>query len=354
MRPVVFGILIFLGLEGISSATTFECQTAFQRIEDRRRLVEFYLERITKTPVLVVGDLMLDHSIYGEGSKRSPEANVPDLSKCGESFCPGGAANVAMNLKSLGAPVKLIGVVGVDRSASTLKEILIKNRFDLSGFVLSLNRPTTTKMRIISNGDHFVRLSDESREPISDSEAEKLLKEIQRAHPSVIVISDYGKGIFRPDFTQTIIAHARAKGIPVIVDPKGTDYSKYAGAWLIKPNRKEAEEALKISLRSLSDEDLVLALQQLKQNYNLSEAMITLSERGLGLLDQAENFVHLPAQASEVVDVTGAGDTVTAVTASALGARMNLVDAAWLASRAAAIAVHSPGTYAVTPKDLLP
>ncbi|MCB1751332.1 MAG: bifunctional D-glycero-beta-D-manno-heptose-7-phosphate kinase/D-glycero-beta-D-manno-heptose 1-phosphate adenylyltransferase HldE [Gammaproteobacteria bacterium] len=296
--------------------------------------------------VLVVGDLMLDRYWQGPAARISPEAPVPVVRVDQVEERPGGAANVALNMRSLGVQVRLAGVVGEDDAGLILEKCLRE-----SGVECLLQRtascPTITKLRVISRHQQLIRLDFEQSlgtVDISDMQAHCLQTV---AGCSALVLSDYAKGTLqRP---QELIEAARIAQIPVLVDPKGTDFERYAGATLLTPNLAEFES---IVGHCGSDRILVERGEQLRQRLRLNALLITLGERGMLLLPGEGEALHLPTRARDVFDVTGAGDTVIAVLAAGVAAGMTVVDAAGLSNLAAGMVVAKLGAGSVTLTEL--
>jgi D-beta-D-heptose 7-phosphate kinase/D-beta-D-heptose 1-phosphate adenosyltransferase len=296
--------------------------------------------------VLVVGDLMLDRYWHGPTSRISPEAPVPIVHVRDIEERPGGAGNVALNIAMLGAQSTVLGLTGDDDAANALEKNLqaagVKTRF-----VRLDENATVTKLRVISQHQQLIRLDFEDGfigKDISGQEAEfvKLLDQ-----HDVVVCSDYGKGALRN--VQSLIALCREKNIPVLIDPKGTDFDRYSGASLVTPNLSEFEA---VAGTCANEAELVRKGQQLCVQYNFDALLITRSEHGMTLIQKDGDAFHLPTQAREVFDVTGAGDTVISTLAAALAAGDDRHNAVALANLAAGIVVGKLGTASVTPEEL--
>jgi D-beta-D-heptose 7-phosphate kinase/D-beta-D-heptose 1-phosphate adenosyltransferase len=299
-----------------------------------------------KASVLVVGDLMLDRYWHGPTSRISPEAPVPVVHVRDIEERPGGAGNVALNIARLGAQSTVLGLTGNDDAANALEKNLqaagVKTRF-----VRLDENATVTKLRVISRHQQLIRLDFEDGfigKDISGQEAEfvKLLDQ-----HDVVVCSDYGKGALRN--VQSLIALCRDKKIPVLVDPKGTDFNRYSGANLVTPNLSEFESVVGTCV---DEAELVEKGQQLCVQCNFDALLITRSEHGMTLIQKDGEVFHLPTQAREVFDVTGAGDTVISTLAAALAAGDDMHNAVALANLAAGIVVGKLGTASVTPEEL--
>ncbi|OTA19888.1 ADP-heptose synthase [Xenorhabdus beddingii] len=296
--------------------------------------------------VLVVGDVMLDRYWYGPTSRISPEAPVPVVKVETIEERPGGAANVAMNIASLGANSRLVGLTGIDDAARALSEKLssVKVRCD---FVAVPTHPTITKLRVLSRNQQLLRLDFE--EGFQNVDAQPMLEKIQNSLPHIgaLVLSDYAKGALSQ--VQAMIKLANEANVPVLIDPKGSDFGRYRGATLLTPNMSEFEAVVG---HCKDDDELVQKGTQLVQDLELKALLITRSERGMSLLRIGHPPLHLPTQAQEVFDVTGAGDTVIGVLATALAAGKPLNEACYLANAAAGVVVGKLGTSTVSPVEL--
>lgn len=303
--------------------------------------------------VLVIGDVMLDEYIWGRVQRISPEAPVPIVEIQHRTYLAGGAANVATNVVSLGGRVLLGGVVGRDNPAIELRKTLDQCGVDTMGLMVDEERPTTLKTRIIAHNQQVVRVDAERRMPLSENVEERLLTWIEKALPfvSTCVLSDYGKGVVSPQLAQYLIKLASQQGKPVIVDPKGSNYSKYRGATLITPNLLEAKQAAKLTIDE--ENDLRAISRQLLALLEGSALLITQGMQGMSLFQTGADRVHIPAMAQTVFDVTGAGDTVISTLALALAAQIDLNQAVRLANLAASIVVGKVGTATVTMQELL-
>jgi D-beta-D-heptose 7-phosphate kinase/D-beta-D-heptose 1-phosphate adenosyltransferase len=311
------------------------------------------LQAAPRPSVLIVGDLILDRYVSGDVSRISPEAPIPVLTARRSEEKLGGAGNVAANLVAMGAAVEVVGLVGDDGWGRALRALLEEQRIGTEGLVLDAARPTTQKTRMMSGPQQMLRVDWEDAQAVSGEALAALLRLLPakvRAAQAV-VLSDYGKGVLARAVVECAVREARAAGVPVLVDPKGDDYSRYKGATLVTPNRKEAEQALG---RKLSrNVDLPRGAQDLMRIGELDAAVITLGGDGIYYEDRRGARGHVPAQARAVYDVTGAGDTVVAQLAFHLASRLDLATAVELANEAAAIVVGRLGTHAVTREELL-
>lgn len=296
--------------------------------------------------VLVVGDIMLDRYWSGPTGRISPEAPVPIVKVNQIEERPGGAANVAMNVASLGANAQLIGLSGVDEAANSLKTQLNAHKIECN-FVAINTHPTITKLRILSRNQQLMRLDfEEGFEEIDPTPmVDKLLKELIQAQ--VLVFSDYGKGAL--NHIQMMIQKAKSHGKPIIIDPKGTDFKKYSGATLLTPNMSEFEAVVG---KCHTEQEVETKGLELIASCQLEALLITRSEKGMTLLQPNKPAFHLPTLAQEVYDVTGAGDTVIAVLASSLAAGKSLEEACILANTGAGIVVGKLGTSTVSAIEL--
>jgi D-beta-D-heptose 7-phosphate kinase/D-beta-D-heptose 1-phosphate adenosyltransferase len=291
---------------------------------------------------------MLDTYVSGDATRISPEAPVPVVSMTARRYFAGGAANVAANVSAVGAQALLAGVAGRDDSAARLRELLRNGGIATDALVEDASRPTTTKTRITAAGQQIVRFDEESHSGLPPEVSGALLGQIELAlaNVDVCVISDYAKGVVSADFSRWLIEAASKRRLPVVVDPKSRDLSQFRGATVVTPNSKEAAAAAGI-------EQLPDAAGILLKEIAPSALLVTRGEHGMSLFEGTGAVTHLPARVSEVADVTGAGDTVVAVLAVALGMGFSLRDAAELANTAAGIAVSHHGTWAVKGQELL-
>ena len=302
-------------------------------------------QQLAKARVLVVGDAMLDRYWHGAVERISPEAPVPVVMVTREEERIGAAANVAYNVATLGARASLLGVVGDDEPGRRLETLLRQ-----TGIAVHLKRDpglrTTVKLRVIGRHQQLLRMDFEN-EPDHEALASQTqaFRELAPAHDAVL-FSDYGKGGLA--HIPTMIEMARTAGQPVLIDPKGSDYARYAGATVITPNRGELQQVVG-SWRN--DGELATKAQRLRESLRLEAVLVTLGEDGMTLFDR-EGLLHVPAQAREVFDVTGAGDTVIATLASLVAAGMSLRDAMPLANKAAGIVVGKFGTATVSYEEL--
>jgi D-beta-D-heptose 7-phosphate kinase/D-beta-D-heptose 1-phosphate adenosyltransferase len=310
------------------------------------------VRRLARTSVLVIGDAMLDRYVYGAVQRISPEAPIPILTVEREVAVPGGAGNVVRNLTALGVAVAFVSVVGDDQAGSDLTGLVGGQPGVEPWLLVESSRTTTVKTRYVANGQQLLRADREQTAPIQPRLAERMLR-IARdamAATSITVLSDYAKGLLALDVPAQLIAAAHLAGRRVIVDPKGTDFSRYAGADVVTPNRRELAEAALMPVETESE--IVAAAQALRQRHRFGAVLVTRAEAGMTLVDDS-GPCHFPAEAAEVFDVSGAGDTVVATLAAGLAAGLDLKLAARLANIAAGIVVGKVGTAVAREADLL-
>jgi len=310
------------------------------------------IELKNKTPkILVAGDLMIDHYLWGKCERISPEAPVQVVNVGNETKLLGGAGNVVHNLIALGAEVDVISVIGGCEISNELKALLKDINVRPDYLIEQKDRITSKKSRIIASQQQVVRYDRESVDPISKNSQDSLLsiyKKILNDY-DVVLLSDYGKGVLTSELTQMLIKIAKKNNIKVLVDPKGLNYSKYAGAYLLTPNKKEASEATQININS--NESLLQAITKLKKLCHLNVSLITLSEQGVAIFDNSLR-VH-PTVAREVFDVTGAGDTVLASLGFALSCGYEIDQAVEFANLAAGVVVSKIGSATATLDEII-
>ena len=296
--------------------------------------------------VLIIGDVMLDRYWHGPTGRISPEAPVPVVKVEKNEERPGGAANVAMNIASLGGHAHLVGLTGIDEPAQVLSEKLTSLKVTCD-FVALPDYPTITKLRVLSRGQQLIRLDFEDK--FEKTDPELILSRMESALPNVqaVILSDYAKGAL--EHVQQFIQKARAANVPVFIDPKGADFERYRGATLLTPNLSEFEHVVG---KVKSDQDLVEKGLGLIEEFDLDALLVTRSEHGMTLLRRGMEPFHLPTQAKEVYDVTGAGDTVISVLASSVAAGKPLDEACALANAAAGVVVGKLGTSTVSTIEL--
>jgi rfaE bifunctional protein kinase chain/domain len=303
--------------------------------------------------ILVIGDLMLDHYIWGGASRLSPEAPVPIVNFKNETYTPGGAANLAQNLVSLEAKVTLAGIVGDDEAGKQLTGLLTNEGISPDAIITDSGRTTTVKTRVVVGGHHVVRIDREHTHPLPAGPEANFMAKIPGliAATGMVILSDYNKGLFSPQLTQHIIKEANKHQKRVIIDPKGLNYVKYKGAFIIKPNKKELAEAAKAE-KINTIEELKAAAKVIFEQTGATYLVVTLSEEGIAILTE-NDFKLLPVKATEVFDVTGAGDTVLAAIAFFLASGLNIEEACELANHAAAIVIRHLGSATTTVDEIV-
>lgn len=298
--------------------------------------------------ILIIGDLMLDHYVWGSVERISPEAPVQILKITQENNRLGGASNVALNLIALGAKAHICGIVGDDMDGKNIISLLDSAGVNRDLLCIKSDFQSIKKTRFIASNQQVLRVDRESVEMSLDSQTLARIAE-SISEFSAIILSDYGKGALSIDFTKQIIALANDKKIPILCDPKGDDYSKYTNATLLTPNKKEAQIATNIRIDS--EDSLLSALKKMKNDYNLTYALITLSEDGMAIFDS--KLTQIPTLAKEVYDVTGAGDTVISALAFGLCNGMDIYESAKFANAAAAVVVGKIGSAQATCAEIL-
>lgn len=311
-----------------------------------------FIQSFANRRVVVLGDLMLDRYISGRVRRISPEAPVPvvDVERTYER--PGGAANVAANLRSLGAATTVIGLVGADPDGDRLREVLQAAGLPLASLVSVSDYATTVKTRVIAHGQQIVRVDREDPRLVESDQSARIIDTFRHVDASdVVVLSDYAKGVLSPPVCAEIIRICRQRGIPVVVDPKGRDYRRYAGATAVTPNQEEAAQALGVD--NPSQVCLADARDFFIGELALDAALITQGEHGLTLILPTGLPLAFPATARDVADVTGAGDTVVSVFALGIAGGASFADAAFLANAAAGLVVEKAGAAAISPAELI-
>lgn len=318
-----------------------------------RKTVESLFNRIGSIRCLVVGDLMLDEYLWGKAERISPEAPVQVVDIVREELRLGGAGNVVNNLAALGAQVTVCSVVGEDADGRALLDDFNRRDVAVDAIFRDPARHTSRKTRVVASHQQIVRIDRESRDALSAAVEERVCSWItgHAAAFDVILLSDYLKGVLTPRVIDAVLAAARPGAVPVLVDPKGTDFSRYRGATILTPNRKEAEAAAGIAIRD--SDSLGQAARLIMERAGLEHLLVTRSEEGMSLFSRSGEAVHIPTVAREVFDVSGAGDTVLASLAAGMAAGMGMAEAARLANIAAGIAVGKLGTSTVSPEEII-
>ncbi len=312
------------------------------------------IANFSRSAVLVIGDIMLDHFIWGKVARISPEAPVPVVDVRSENVMLGGCANVLNNIHAIGGRVFGAGVVGEDEMGERLRQEFLRRGVDTDGIIAETKRPTTLKTRVVAHGQQVVRFDRESRAPVDGDSIEKIVAYVGARCKDVgaIVISDYNKGLISQELLDGIRKVIRRRKLIVCVDPKRDDFTLYSGFDVITPNNYEAGQALGRQLGN--EDDLCRAGATLMERFDFKALLITRGEEGISLFERLSPVAHthFPAIAKEVYDVTGAGDTVIGVFALAMAAGATFKEAAVLANHAAGIVVGKVGTATVSPEEL--
>ncbi len=313
--------------------------------------VEQLLAAATDVHVIVVGDLMLDQYVTGAVQRISPEAPVPVVRVESESSAVGGAANVAHNVVALGARCDVIGVVGEDGGGALLRRELEQLSIGISGLVTAEDRPTTMKTRVLARRQQVVRFDHEADGDVPDEAAGLLARAVAHGAQSadVLLIEDYNKGVIVPEVVDAVMQAGRERALPTVVDPKRLRFFGFGGATVLKPNAKELEDALGEPIRAEDPE----WMGSVRERLACAHLLVTLGEHGMALRTEDGEFVRVPTLARSVYDVSGAGDTVTAVLGLMLGAGASAVEAAVLANHAAALEVAKAGVATVSGDEIL-
>ncbi len=317
-----------------------------------RARLESLLNAVHAKPprIAVIGDAMLDLYLKGEVERISPEAPVPVVRVRERKYALGGAANVAQNVLALGARCELVAAVGRDTAGTQLREMLAERGAEPQGLV-DCERPTTTKTRVVARNQQVVRVDEEVDVDLAGDEVTKVLSAVRKAVSAAdaLILEDYNKGVLVPAVIRASIDAARAKGIPVVVDPKFRNFFEYRGCTIFKPNRRELESALGAALDIEHPEALPSVLARLEAQHLL----LTLSEQGMALISADGSVARIPTAAREVYDVVGAGDTVTAYLAAMLAVGASPLEASIVANYAAGVEVGKAGAATVAPSEVL-
>ena len=308
--------------------------------------------RFPKARILVIGDLILDEFIWGDVERISPEAPVPVVWVKSESFMPGGASNVANNLKALGVKPFLCGVIGKDERGKMLQQELQKRGITTEGLIVDSGRPTTMKTRIVAHHQQVVRVDRETISEISDNILNELLDYLRKQIREVdaLLIEDYGKGVISSRLIQEVVSLARNHHKMITVDPKESHFDYYQGVTVITPNHHEAGNAIGIKVDG--EESLHRVGRELLRLLKCDSVLVTLGENGMCLFESKGTVIHIPTVAQEVFDVSGAGDTVIATLTAALSTGATMEQAAYLSNFAAGIVVGKVGVAVTTREEL--
>ena len=319
---------------------------------NKERLIHI-VNRLNKSRVMVVGDVMLDEFIWGSVSRISPEAPVPVVWVKSESYMPGGALNVANNIAALGGKAFIAGIVGDDHRGQLLTEEALKRNINVEGLIVDANRPTTLKTRIIAHHQQVVRIDKEDTNPVDSDILRQVTRYVREKIQDIdgIIIEDYGKGLVVPELVKELVNLGKKYKKVISVDPKEEHFSYYKGITVMTPNNHEASKAVGFEIK---DEDtLIKAGRELVNKLSCDAVLITLGENGMCLFENSKRITHIPTVAQEVFDVSGAGDTVIATFTLGLSCGAGKLEAAHIANFAAGIVVGKVGTATTTQDELL-
>jgi rfaE bifunctional protein kinase chain/domain len=325
-----------------------------QNILKKKRALEI-IDDFPHAGVLVIGDIMVDHFIWGKVSRISPEAPVPVVDVQKDSIMLGGCANVLNSIYAMGGKVYVTGVIGADNIGNKFLAELHQRQIATNGIIIDKKRPTTLKTRVVAHGQQVVRFDQESKKPINKENVGKILEYVESMRKKIgaIVVSDYNKGVVSRELVEGIKKIVMDSGIFICLDPKLSDFSIYEGVHVITPNHHEAQRAAGMEITNA--DDLERLSEIILKKHDFQAMLITRGEEGMSLFEKGRKIVHtcFPAQAKEVYDVTGAGDTVIGVLALALAAHAEIKEATCLANLAAGIVVGKIGTSTVSREELI-
>jgi len=311
-------------------------------------------EKFKKQRVLIIGDVMVDGYIWGSVDRISPEAPVPIVQVTRRENRLGGAANVALNVLSLGAEPILCALTGDDDNGRQLASLLDDKKLSTDGIVSSPSRPTTVKVRVIASDQHVVRIDQESDLVATAEEEKQLLGRIERLIEGcdVVVFEDYDKGVITPSLITKTVEWARAKGIPTVVDPKKRNFLHYKRVTLFKPNVKELREGLKIDFDPRDLRSVKESVDQLKSKLNVEGVMLTMSEHGVFIQRDGKELI-VPAHKREIADVSGAGDTVVSIAALCVALNLSAEETAFLSNLGGGLVCQHVGVVPIDREELL-
>lgn len=320
-----------------------------------QQTVTTLFERFGQLRVLVVGDVMIDAYLWGKSSRLSPEAPVPIVNRLKAEQRLGGAANVALNVQSLGAMPLLCSVVGDDMEGAALVRLLREQGLTEEGIVLSPERPTTVKQRIISGGQQLLRIDSEVETDLTEFERRALVQRYTNLlhNAEVVIFEDYDKGVLSEEVIQELLQLAKEKGVPTVVDPKKKNFLSYTGCTLFKPNLKELKEGLKVDFSDANQEGFEAAVNQLQECLRVQNVLVTLSERGVFCQSSAGEKTYLDAHVRSISDVSGAGDTVVSIAALSLAVGLPLPALAELANLGGGLVCEHVGVVPIDREKLL-
>ncbi len=320
---------------------------------NERKQLNNYIDRFSSTRTLVVGDIVLDHYIWGKVSRISPEAPVPVVNVSRENLLLGGATNVVNNIHALGGVVSVCGVIGRDEAGGQLQHLLRAQGIPTDGLIVEPGRPTTIKTRIIAHSQQVVRFDRETNSKIEKDTHQRIFdffKQKVTEGIDAVVLSDYCKGVVTKDLVRDIVRLAKKNRVIVSVDPKVSHFGMYSGVTILTPNLNEASIGSKIEIDD--EHSLLKAGELLLKRLKCTAVLITRSEHGMSLFEHGGRVTHIPTVARDVFDVTGAGDTVISALTLAMAAGAGMVDAARISNYAAGIVVGVMGTATVKPEEL--
>jgi len=314
------------------------------------------LSEFSKKKVLIIGDVMVDEYLWGRVERISPEAPVPVVNCTEREYRMGGAANVGINIKSLGAEPIMCSVIGNDEIGSIFRKLMQKREMTEDGIIVSDNRKSTVKTRVIGNHQHLLRVDHEITSFLDQEEEGELLEGIARILNAqsidALIFQDYDKGIVTPAIIEGVTHMANEKKIPVLVDPKKRSFLHYKHVMLFKPNYKELIEGLNVNPQKSNPDSIYEAIQILHQKYRIKNVMVTLSEKGV-FMSNGEEYKIIPAKERDIADVSGAGDTVIAITSLCLASGVNPFETAELANLAGGLVCEKVGVIPITREMLL-
>lgn len=321
-----------------------------------KQVVEKYIESFKGKKVLIVGDVMVDAYMEGKVNRISPEAPIPIVSVKDRDYRLGGAANVALNVSALGGEAILCSVIGDDEKGIVFKNLLVKRNLSSEGIIQSNHRKTTVKTRIISGGQHLLRVDEEDSHYISDQNRKELFRKIEnlvdKHNVEVIILEDYDKGVLSPELIKKTTQLGQSKGIFTCVDPKKNQFLDYNGVDLFKPNLKEFGEGLKKDIDKNNIDELKSLAQEFIDKHAIKILMITLSEKGVFIADK-QQMLHFPAHIRDISDVSGAGDTVISVASLLLASGASLEEIAQISNTAGGLVCEKTGVVPITTNELL-
>lgn len=321
----------------------------------RKELTEVF-DAFDNMHILIIGDVMVDSYLWGDVNRISPEAPVPVIAATGRENRLGGAANVALNIQSLGATPILCSVIADDEAGNTFIQLLDDNKLPKQGIISTKQRKTTVKTRIISQNQHLLRIDEEQNDPLEATLEKKLQAHIEDLLNTykidAIIFEDYDKGVLTPDTIQNTIAMAQNKGIPTLVDPKKRNFLSYGGVTFFKPNLKEFKEGAKVDVSGDDQQTLLDAAKEFVAGQNIRNFMVTMAEKGVMILN-SEKHHFIPAEIRNIADVSGAGDTVISVSALCLASALDEKHVAGIANMAGGLVCEHPGVVPIDKNELL-